>query len=208
MPSAEIRGTIGGGVAEAKARLSQPQEGAGQVSRVYLLVLVEDAFDFFGDPMPRSATESSRALLSRRGPGRCRGSAADPRRRRHERPRPSEATATHAAIVKPGTPDRSRRRARRAICGTAGRRTLGPPRGIGRRGRRAQARKTLSVFRGTEGSSPPPSTSGAALISNSFLVRCPRSRPRWRRHPCLNFAVSSTWSLRRSQSSLCTARCH
>jgi hypothetical protein len=116
------------------------------VSRVYLLVLVEDAFDFFGDLMPRSATESSRALLSRRGPGRCRGSAADPRRRRHERPRPSEATATHAAIVKPGTPDRSRRRARRAICGTAGRRTFGPPRGIGRRGRRAQARKTLSLI--------------------------------------------------------------
>jgi hypothetical protein len=28
--------------------------------------------------------------------------------------------ATHAAIVKPGTPDRSRRRARRAICGTPG----------------------------------------------------------------------------------------
>ena len=26
--------------------------------------------------------------------------------------------------------------------------------------------------------------------------------------PCLNFAASSTWSLRRSQSSLCTARCH
>jgi hypothetical protein len=123
------------------------------VSRVYL-VLVEDAFDFFGDLMRRSAAESSRALASRRGPGRCRGSAADPRRRRHERLRPSEATATHAAIVKTGTPDRSRRR---AICGTAGRRTLGPPRGIGRRGRRAQARKTLSLFRGTEGSNPPPS---------------------------------------------------
>ena len=42
-----------------KRRLSQPQEDASQVSRVYLLVLVEDAFDFFGDPMPRSATESS-----------------------------------------------------------------------------------------------------------------------------------------------------
>ena len=34
------------------------------MSRVYLLVLVEDAFDSFGDPIPRSATESSRALAS------------------------------------------------------------------------------------------------------------------------------------------------
>ena len=172
------------------------------MSRVYLLVLVEDAFDFFGDLMPRSATESSRALLSRRGPGRCRGSAADPRRRRHERPRPSEATATHAAIVKPGTPDRSRRRSASDLRHGWASNPRSPSRHRKARSTGAGS-KNVVPLPGDRGFDPPPSTSGAALISNSFFVRCPRSRPRWRRHPCLNFAVSSTWSLRRLQSSSC-----
>jgi len=48
---------------------------------------------------------------------------------------------------------------------------------------------------------------GSAFISNSFLCEISEAgliAP----SPCLNFAASSTWSLRRSQSSLCTARCH
>jgi Asp-tRNA(Asn)/Glu-tRNA(Gln) amidotransferase A subunit family amidase len=48
---------------------------------------------------------------------------------------------------------------------------------------------------------------GAALISNSFLVRCPRSRPQWRvslfkSRRIKHLVVAAT------QSSLCTARCH
>src|SRR5216683_2564051 len=51
---------------------------------------------------------------------------------------------TRAAIVKPGTPDRSRRRARRAICGTPGAPSHGKSRARDRL-RRLQASGSVSV---------------------------------------------------------------
>ena len=86
------------------------------MSRVYLIVLVEDAFDFFGDPMPRSATEASWALASsssinmraRVGAGGTAIGSAGLVLQRQRAQRPASQSGRRSAAREKSVPDQSR----------------------------------------------------------------------------------------------------